>query len=54
MSNLEKICVGAALVWLVVAFIGHQHDIVNGLAKAMFGVSVIVFFISRFFGEHHA
>ena len=43
-----------AALSLAVGLIGHNHDILTGLAKAMAGVFTIMFFIVHFFGEKEA
>src|SRR5262249_47860694 len=54
MSNMERAFIGTAVLCVVIAFVGHRMEIVDGLAKAIFGVSMIAFFIVRFFGERNA
>jgi len=54
MSNMERTFIGIAVLSIVVAVVGHQDAIVDGMAKAFFGVSMIFFFIVRFFGEKNA
>jgi hypothetical protein len=51
---MPKICLGIAVVSLVVGLAMPTHEIVNGLGKAMFGVFFILFFIAHVFGEKNA
>jgi len=51
---MAKICLGIALVSLVVGLVVHTNEIVEGLGKALFGVFFILFFIRHVFGEKNA
>jgi hypothetical protein len=54
MSNLSLSFLAAAVVSLIVGLVGQSNEVVNGLGKAMAGVFMILFFITRFFGEKEA
>ena len=54
MLNSAKVCLGIAILSLVVGFAAHGYPIIDGLAKALFGVFVIAFLIVRLFGEKNA
>jgi hypothetical protein len=51
MSNLATKFVAVAILSLAVGLIGRNNGIVDGLGKAFFGVFMILFFITRFFGQ---
>ena len=51
MLKNNKIFLVIAAVFLIVSFLSGEHEILDGLCKAMCGVFAIVFFIVQFFGD---
>ena len=54
MSKLAIKILVTAFVFLLVGLLSGSHGVLDGLAKAMFGVLMVLFFIVQFFGQQRA